>query len=183
VSIRKSSFIISCHFGTHKKHSAARKKGDRGATAMPSFAQRAAKVASKQPDQPEEEVEMFANGVAFDVVKGWLGTEGKDLQFAEWFGVEDVDCDRPKRQERLGLGAKFLSHDKAQRLHGAVQTKLGKALGRSQARRREEEEEEETEGKSAAGNHRNGDDDSDSDDGGRAGVSFARNEKQRAGTR
>ena len=55
---------------------------------MPSFAQRAAKVASKQPDQPEEEVEMFANGVAFDVVKGWLGTEGKDLQFAEWFGVD-----------------------------------------------------------------------------------------------
>ena len=90
-----------------------------------------------------DDVEVYANGVAFDVVKGWLGSAGKDLEFDQWFGVEDVDADRPARQERLGLGAKFLSHDKAARLTGGVHKKLGKALARSQRRREEEEEEDE----------------------------------------
>ena len=72
-----------------------------------------------------DDVEVYANGVAFDVVKGWLGSAGKDLEFDQWFGVEEVDADRPARQERLGLGAKFLSHDKAARLTGGVHKKLG----------------------------------------------------------
>ena len=94
---------------------------------------------AKQQDAADD-VEVYANGVAFDVVKGWLGRAGEDLEFDQWFGVEDVDADRPARQERLGLGAKFLSHEKASRLTGAVHKKLGKVLARSQRRRDEEEE-------------------------------------------
>ena len=59
---------------------------------------------AKQGDAADD-VEVYANGVAFDVVKGWLGRAGEDLEFDQWFGVEDVDADRPARQERLGLGA------------------------------------------------------------------------------
>ena len=134
-----------------------------------------------------DDVEVYANGVAFDVVKGWLGSAGKDLEFDQWFGVEDVDADRPARQERLGLGAKFLSHDKANRLTGGVHKKLGKALARSQRRREEEEEEEERgAGSAAAGgrgmneNVENDESDVDSDDGGRASVSFAGKRKAKA---
>ncbi len=136
------------------------------------------------PDQPDEDVEVYANGVAFEKVKGWLGSAGDDLQFDQWFGVEDVDADRPSRQERLGLGAKFLSHDKAQRLTGGVHTKLDKALQRSQRRREEEEEEEEERGRgtskqksAASGKNEKDDDSSDSDAGGRAGVTFSNKRK------
>jgi len=100
--------------------------------------------------------------------------------------VEDVDADRPARQERLGLGAKFLSHDKAARLTGGVHKKLGKALARSQRRREEEEEEERGAGSAAAGgrgmneNDESDESDVDSDDGGRASVSFAGKRKAKA---
>lgn len=133
-----------------------------------------------------DDIEVYANGVAFDVVKGWLGSAGKDLEFDQWFGVEDVDADRPARQERLGLGAKFLSHDKAARLTGGVHRKLSKALARSQRRREEEEEEEERGAGSAAaggrGKNENVSDESDvdSDDGGRASMSFAGKRKAKA---
>jgi hypothetical protein len=133
-----------------------------------------------------DDVEVYANGVAFDVVKGWLGGAGKDLEFDQWFGVEEVDADRPARQERLGLGAKFLSHDKANRLTGGVHKKLGKALARSQRRREEEEEEERGAGSAAAGgrgineNDENDESDVDSDDGGRASASFAGKRKAKA---
>ena len=60
------------------------------AAAMPSHAP------AKQED-PADDVEVYANGVAFDVVKGWLGRAGEDLEFDQWFGVEDVDADRPAR--------------------------------------------------------------------------------------
>ena len=60
-----------------------------------------------------DDVEVYANGIAFDVVKGWLGEEGKDLDFSAWYGAEDVDGDKASRPERLGLGAKFLPHKKA----------------------------------------------------------------------
>ena len=151
------------------------------AAAMPSH------TPAKQEDAADD-VEVYANGVAFDVVKGWLGRAGEDLEFDQWFGVEDVDADRPARQERLGLGAKFLSHDKAARLTGGVHKKLGKALARSQRRRDEEEEEEERGAESAAaggqksGKNENvsGESDVDSDDGGRASVSFVGKRKAKA---
>ena len=149
------------------------------AAAMPSH------TPAKQEDAADD-VEVYANGVAFDVVKGWLGRAGEDLEFDQWFGVEDVDADRPARQERLGLGAKFLSHDKAAQLTGGVHKKLGKALARSQRRRNEEEEEEERGGGSAAAGGRgknesvSGESDVDSDEGGRASVSFAGKRKAKA---
>ena len=140
---------------------------------------------AKQEDAADN-VEVYANGVACDVVTGWLGRAGEDLEFDQWFGVEDVDADRPARQERLGLGAKFLSHDKAARLTGGVHKKLGKALARSQRRRDEEEEEEERGGGSAAAGGRGKNEsvseesDVDSDEGGRASVSFAGKRKAKA---
>ena len=162
-----------------------------GKPGIPNRARRsiAAAMPSHDPAEPQdaaEDVEVYANGVAFDVVKGWLGRAGEDLEFDQWFGVEDVDADRPARQERLGLGAKFLSHEKASRLTGGVHTKLGKALARSRRRRDEEEEEEERGAESAAaGGHGkietvSGESDVDSDDGGRAAVSFAGKRKAKA---
>ena len=95
-----------------------------------------------------EDVEVYANGVAFDVVKGWLGKEGSDLDWNSWYGAEDVDGDRPARQERLGLGAKFLPHSRAVQLMGGVQKKLGKAI--AQSRRRADEDDEDDDDASAA---------------------------------
>jgi hypothetical protein len=137
--------------------------------------------APSKPEDAGDDVEVYANGVAFDVVKGWLGNAGKDLEFDQWFGVEDVDADRPRRQERLGLGAKFLSHEKAARLTGGVHKKLVKALAMSKRRREEEDEEDEEEGAGRGTSAKNNaPSDSDSDDGGRAGVSFAQKRKAKA---
>ena len=157
-----------------------------------------------------EDVEVYANGVAFDVVKGWLGKEGSDLDWNSWYGAEDVDGDRPARQERLGLGAKFLPHSRAVQLMGGVQKKLGKAIAQSRRRADEEDEDEDASaarrggsaswrakprgglasggggrpGASAAA-ARGGDDsdsDSDSDGGGRAAASFKGSAAKRKAT-
>ena len=34
-------------------------------------------------------MEVYANGLAFNVVKGWLGEEGVDLDWSAWYGAED----------------------------------------------------------------------------------------------
>ena len=133
----------------------------------------------------EPEVEVYANGVAFDVVKGWLGDSARDLEWRSWYGVEDVDADRPARQERLGLGATFLSHTKATRLMGGVQKKLGRAVAQSRSRAEAEAKEDEDAARSSRGGGGGrrvrasasasasaSDDESDDDAGGRAAVSF-----------
>jgi len=131
----------------------------------------------------EPEVEVYANGVAFDVVKGWLGDSARDLEWRSWYGVEDVDADRPARQERLGLGATFLSHTKATRLMGGVQKKLGRAVAQSRSRAEAEAKEVEDAARSSRGGGGGrrvrasasasaSDDESDDDAGGRAAVSF-----------
>jgi hypothetical protein len=133
----------------------------------------------------EPEVEVYANGVAFDVVKGWLGDSARDLEWRSWYGVEDVDADRPARQERLGLGATFLSHTKATRLMGGVQKKLGRAVAQSRSRAEAEAKEDGAAARSSRGGGGGrrvrasasasasaSDDESDDDAGGRAAVSF-----------
>lgn len=95
------------------------------------------------------DVEVYANGVAFDVVKGWLGEEGKDLDWSAWYGAEDVDGDKASRPERLGLGAKFLPHKKAVQLMGGVQKKLGKSIMQSRHRREEKEDDDDADDEDA----------------------------------
>ena len=56
--------------------------------------------------------EVYANGIALDVVRGWLGASASDLDWDTLDDVDDVDATRA-RHERLGLGAKFLSHARA----------------------------------------------------------------------
>ena len=78
--------------------------------------------------------EVYANGIALDVVRGWLGATASDLDWDTFNDADDVDATRP-RPERLGLGAKFLSHARATSL-GGVSRKLGGAIARSAKRRR-----------------------------------------------
>ena len=105
-----------------------------GATASAS-----ASAAADDPARRAEDVDVYANGVAFETVKGWLGRAGEDMRFDDWYGVEDVDVERASRPERLGLGAKFLPHSKATRLMGGVEKKLGRSLGATRQRKREED--------------------------------------------
>ena len=99
--------------------------------------------------------------------------------------MEDVDADRPARQERLGLGASSCRTTSGS-ADGGHTKKLGKALARSPRRRDEEEEEEVRGGGSAAAGGRGKNErvseesDVDSDEGGRASVSFAGKRKAKA---
>ena len=86
-------------------------------------------------DREDGADEVYANGIALDVVRGWLGASASDLDWDTFDDVDDVDATRA-RPERLGLGAKFLSHARAQQL-GNVARKLGGAIARSAKRRRE----------------------------------------------
>ena len=128
----------------------------------------AAAAAADANEGAAEDVEVYANGVAFEVVKGWLGEEGKDLDFSAWYGAEDVNGDRASRPERLGLGAKFLPHKKAMQLMGGVQKKLGKSIMQSRYRRQEEEEEDDDEEEDFRGRA------------GRGGGGFSGNNKRQA---
>ena len=87
-------------------------------------------------DREDGADEVYANGIALDVVRGWLGASASDLDWDTFDDVDDVDATRA-RPERLGLGAKFLSHARAQQL-GNVARKLGGAIARSAKRRRED---------------------------------------------
>ena len=87
-------------------------------------------------DREDGAGEVYANGIALDVVRGWLGASASDLDWDTFDDVDDVDATRA-RPERLGLGAKFLSHARAQQL-GNVARKLGGAIARSAKRRRED---------------------------------------------
>ena len=108
-------------------------------------------------DREDGADEVYANGIALDVVRGWLGASASDLDWDTFDDVDDVDATRA-RPERLGLGAKFLSHARAQQL-GNVARKLGGAIARSAKRRREngdsdsesEEAAQHRRGKSAGG--------------------------------
>lgn len=94
-----------------------------------------ARVRMGGADREDGADEVYANGIALDVVRGWLGASASDLDWDTFDDVDDVDATRA-RPERLGLGAKFLSHARAQQL-GNVARKLGGAIARSAKRRRE----------------------------------------------
>ena len=94
-----------------------------------------ARVRMGGADREDGAGEVYANGIALDVVRGWLGASASDLDWDTFDDVDDVDATRA-RPERLGLGAKFLSHARAQQL-GNVARKLGGAIARSAKRRRE----------------------------------------------
>ena len=95
-----------------------------------------ARVRMGGADREDGADEVYANGIALDVVRGWLGASASDLDWDTFDDVDDVDATRA-RPERLGLGAKFLSHARAQQL-GNVARKLGGAIARSAKRRRED---------------------------------------------
>lgn len=97
---------------------------------------REARVRMGGADREDGAGEVYANGIALDVVRGWLGASASDLDWDTFDDVDDVDATRA-RPERLGLGAKFLSHARAQQL-GNVARKLGGAIARSAKRRRED---------------------------------------------
>ena len=92
--------------------------------------------------------EVYANGIALDVVRGWLGATASDLDWDAFNDADDVDATRP-RPERLGLGAKFLSHARATSL-GGVSRKLGGAIARSAKRRRTDADETDSESEEAS---------------------------------
>ena len=92
--------------------------------------------------------EVYANGIALDVVRGWLGATASDLDWDAFNDADDVDATRP-RPERLGLGAKFLSHARASSL-GGVSRKLGGAIARSAKRRRTDEDGTDSESEEAS---------------------------------
>jgi len=92
--------------------------------------------------------EVYANGIALDVVRGWLGATASDLDWDAFNDADDVDATRP-RPERLGLGAKFLSHARASSL-GGVSRKLGGAIARSSKRRRTDEDGTDSESEEAS---------------------------------
>lgn len=167
-----------------------------------------ARVRMGGADREDGADEVYANGIALDVVRGWLGASASDLDWDTFDDVDDVDATRA-RPERLGLGAKFLSHARAQQL-GNVARKLGGAIARSAKRRREngdsdsesEEAAQHRRGKSAGGTGKKkglpmggagsntgasgppkdaSDSESDSDEGGRAAAftkGAARNKKR-----
>ena len=92
--------------------------------------------------------EVYANGIALDVVRGWLGATASDLDWDAFNDADDVDATR-SRPERLGLGAKFLSHARATSL-GGVSRKLGGAIARSAKRRRTDADETDSESDEAS---------------------------------
>ena len=92
--------------------------------------------------------EVYANGIALDIVRGWLGATASDLDWDTFNDADDVDATRP-RPERLGLGAKFLSHARASSL-GGVSRKLGGAIARSSKRRRTDEDGTDSESEEAS---------------------------------
>ena len=68
----------------------------------PNVSNGAAAGAAQQQHEEEDPVEVYANGIAFEVVKSWLGESGKDLDWRAWYGDERDRA--PHRPERLGLG-------------------------------------------------------------------------------
>ena len=92
--------------------------------------------------------EVYANGIALDVVRGWLGATASDLDWDAFNDADDVDATR-SRPERLGLGAKFLSHARATSL-GGVSRKLGGAIARSAKRRRTDADDTDSESEEAS---------------------------------
>ena len=130
-------------------------------------------------ESDEDDVEVFANGVAFAHAASWLGASSALTH--ETFAAEEVNADasreRASRAPRLGLGAKrsrvktSWEDTKAQ---GATRTALDKALARKKREAAERAERE------AAARGRDDDDDSESEDD-RARMSGKAKKKSHAG--
>ena len=44
--------------------------------------------------------EVYANGIALDVVRGWLGATASDLDWDTFNDADDVDATRPRPERR-----------------------------------------------------------------------------------
>jgi hypothetical protein len=114
-------------------------------------------------DVDDDDVEVFANGVAFARAASWLGASSALTH--ETFAAEEVDAgasrERGSRAPRLGLGAtksRAKTSWEDTKAQGATRTALDKALAR---RKREAAERAEREAAARGGDD---DDDSESED-------------------
>lgn len=79
--------------------------------------------------QRQEEQEIVHSNQALDVVAGWLGISNVSKVLEEGAkGLEEYEQPRP---QFLGLGAKFLSHNKAMALTSGVERQLGRRVLKS----------------------------------------------------
>ncbi|KAG2426429.1 hypothetical protein HYH02_014788 [Chlamydomonas schloesseri] len=101
-----------------------------------------ARGAGGGPADTGGDVEVVASGNALCVVSGWLGmTEEEALAEAGPAAASTAPVPA-RRQQFLGLGAKYLPHHKAVETATALDNKLRRRLERGLAARQEAEEEE-----------------------------------------
>ena len=96
-------------------------------------------------------VDIVPNGIAFNVAKGWLKVDASSSSNSHYSSNNDVisleaflnaskreEREEKPRSQRLGLGAKYLSHSKASRTMRTISEK--KIIDRMERERKREEE-------------------------------------------
>ena len=89
----------------------------------------AAATAAAGTSQNEEQLELVAHPAAFELAKSWLGEAARDVDWEQWRTQSAMTAAESRgRPDRLGLGAKFLSHNKAMTNMGRLQSKMQDSL-------------------------------------------------------
>mmetsp|Transcript_40187 Transcript_40187/g.113794 ORF Transcript_40187/g.113794 Transcript_40187/m.113794 type:complete len:200 (-) Transcript_40187:29-628(-) len=95
----------------------------------------------KEAEEDAQDVapeDVVASGGALSVVQGWLGISNAAEVLASTKEELSGDLDKP-RPARLGLGAKFLAHNKAVALTGGVEKKLARKITKNMHQQKAQE--------------------------------------------